>query len=350
LLPDEVIRRLEQAGVKAVPTGVDHGTITAVAGGRNYEITTLRRDVSTDGRRAKVAFSTEWHDDAKRRDFTINALYADPENGEIFDYFGGLADLDARHVRFIGDASERIAEDHLRILRYFRFFARFGRSNPDTKAIRACAAAANSLMALSRERIAGELIKILSLPAPQQAVALMVEHGIFAAFLPELDSDAPARMNRLIARETDISVPSRLLTLLPPNPAIAEKVAVRLKLSNKMRGELAARLADLAPDATSIRSLAYHHGVLAARDAALLFTNDAKLSACLAKLDGWDPPSFPLKGGDLIKQGLRAGPLVAKTLRGIEQGWIAADFPNGAAFDTIVDQLVAGALLETKKV
>ncbi len=186
LLPDVVIRRLESAGIKAVPTGLDHGTITAVAHGQNFEITTLRRDVATDGRRAVVAFSTDWREDAARRDFTINALYADPVSGEIFDYFGGLDDLKAGIVRFIGDADTRIAEDHLRILRFFRFHARFGKGVADSVAIAACAKAAKSLMALSRERILDELSKLLALPDPLASVSLMIEHGIFAAFLPEL--------------------------------------------------------------------------------------------------------------------------------------------------------------------
>jgi poly(A) polymerase len=156
LKPDEVIRRLEKARIKAVPTGIDHGTITAVSDGHPFEITTLRTDVSTDGRRATVAFTDDWKADAARRDFTINALSADPESGEIFDYFGGLDDLGQRHVRFIGDPLQRIAEDYLRILRFFRFHARFGLGEPDPEAIDACAQCANALMSLSRERIADE--------------------------------------------------------------------------------------------------------------------------------------------------------------------------------------------------
>jgi poly(A) polymerase len=349
LLPNIVIDRLESAGIKAVPTGLDHGTVTAVADNCTYEITTLRRDVSTDGRRATVAFSTDWIEDAQRRDFTINALYADPESGVLFDYFGGLADLEARHIRFIGDASARIAEDHLRILRYFRFFARFGDGAADAYALSACASAANSLMALSRERIATELIKILSLATPQKAISLMVDQRIFAAFLPELDPNAVARLERLIEREDGISVAARMLSLLPPDANIVDKVATRLKLSNKMRADLIARLADIHPVADKIRNLAYHYGIPCARDIAMLFASDDQLSDCLAKMDGWEPPVFPIKGGDLIKRGLRAGPVVAKTLRAIETAWITADFPMGSALTAITDQLVASALLELKK-
>ena len=177
--PDEVIARLEAAHIKAVPTGIEHGTITAVADGQPAEITTLRADVSTDGRRATVAFTDDWMADASRRDFTINALYADPEDGEIHDYFGGLDDLKARRVRFIGDPLVRIAEDHLRILRFFRFHARFGEGEPDGAALDACTARANDLMALSRERIADELLKLLGLADPSATVALMIERGIF---------------------------------------------------------------------------------------------------------------------------------------------------------------------------
>lgn len=160
LRPDQVVERLHAAGLKAVPTGFEHGTVTAVSDGHPYEITTLRRDVETFGRHATVAFTDDWKEDAARRDFTINALMADPVTGEIFDYFDGLADLEQRHVRFIGDPFERIAEDHLRILRFFRFHARFGRGEPDQPAIQACAARARDLMALSRERIADELLKL----------------------------------------------------------------------------------------------------------------------------------------------------------------------------------------------
>ena len=169
--------RLEKARIKAVPTGIDHGTITAVSDGHPFEITTLRRDVSTDGRRATVAFTDDWKEDAARRDFTINALSADPLTGELFDYFGGLADLEQRHIRFIGDPLQRIAEDHLRILRFFRFHARFDAGEPDAAALDACTARANDLMALSRERIADELLKLLGLPDPSATVAIMLERG-----------------------------------------------------------------------------------------------------------------------------------------------------------------------------
>src|SRR5688572_9867228 len=163
ILPDRVMAKLQAAGIKAVPTGLAHGTVTAVANGRAVEVTTLRRDVATDGRRATIAYTENWQEDAARRDFTINALSADPASGEIFDYFGGIPDLKARRVRFIGDPLTRIAEDHLRILRFFRFHALFGAGEPDAAGLAACATRANDLMALSRERISDELLKLLGL-------------------------------------------------------------------------------------------------------------------------------------------------------------------------------------------
>ena len=187
LSPDEVVRRLETAKIKAVPTGIEHGTITAVSDGQPVEVTTLRRDVSTDGRRATVAFTDDWQGDAARRDFTINALSADPVSGEIFDYFGGLGDLEHRHIRFIGDPLQRIAEDHLRILRFFRFHARFGSGKLDQAALDACAARANDLMALSRERIADELLKLLAVEDPSATIGIMLQRGILKPVLPEIE-------------------------------------------------------------------------------------------------------------------------------------------------------------------
>ncbi|PZP12084.1 MAG: polynucleotide adenylyltransferase, partial [Sphingomonas hengshuiensis] len=187
LPPTDVMARLRAAGIKAVPTGIAHGTITAVLPDGPVEVTTLRRDVTTDGRHATIAYTDDWREDAARRDFTINALYADPVSGTVFDYFGGLSDLTARHVRFIGDPLKRIAEDHLRILRFFRFLARFGDA-PDADGLAACAMRANDLMALSRERIADELLKLFVTDRAPDIAALMIAHGIFAPVLPEVTS------------------------------------------------------------------------------------------------------------------------------------------------------------------
>ncbi len=352
LLPDMVIDRLEDARIKAVPTGLDHGTVTAVADGKNYEITTLRRDVATDGRRATVAFSTDWKQDAARRDFTLNALYADPQTGEIFDYFGGLQDLDAGIIRFIGDADQRIAEDFLRILRYFRFLARYGRGTIDADAVNACAKGAHGLTALSRERIAQELTKILSLPQPLKSVELMRENGIFAPFLPELTASAATTLRRLIEREErhnrQISLPARILTLLPHDAVTVDKVAARLKLSNRLRESLARRLGTPEPDADNIKALAYRTSPDCALDVVMLYADDAALPRCLAKLDGWAIPEMAIKGGDLIRLGLTAGPLIAKTLRTVETQWIAEDFPPHTRQAEIARQLTADALSASK--
>lgn len=347
LLPEAVIDRLEARRIKAIPTGLDHGTVTAVADGKNYEITTLRRDVATDGRRAAVVFSTDWREDAARRDFTINALYADPQSGEIFDYHDGLQDLEASNIRFIGDANKRIAEDFLRILRYFRFLARYGRGAVDPQAIAACANGAHGLTALSRERIAQELTKLLALPQPVGAVSLMVEHGIFAPFLPELVANAVEKLTSLIEREKDFSrsasLPARLLTLLPKDAAVVDRVAARLKLSNKMRESLAIRISATQPTATNIRAFAYRNGIDCARDVAMLWASDDEVDACLEQLRNWAIPTFPLKGGDLIVMGLEAGPLVAKTLQAIEARWISEHFPQTGRLTEIASQSVLEA-------
>jgi poly(A) polymerase len=350
--PDMVIDRLEAARIKAIPTGIGHGTITAISHGQSYEITTLRRDVSTDGRHATIEFASDWQEDAARRDFTINALYADPVTSEIFDYFGGLEDIKTHVIRFIGEPAERIAEDHLRILRYFRFLARFGGDCADTAALKACKNAAKSLMALSRERIAGELIKILMLPDPLFAVTLMINNGIFASFLPELSSNAQVSLKRLIDREaehhTDISLPARLLSILLADGAIVDKLAMRLKLSSRIRIDLANRLLDQSPTPGTMRAIAYYQDVSCARDSALLFADDELLPECLAILTNWSVPVFPIKGGDLIALGLTAGPVVAKTLKQIEAAWVSEDFPDIDRTNKLTGQLVAGALLATK--
>ena len=348
LTPDEVTKRLEAAGIKAVPTGIDHGTITAVSHGQTFEMTTLRRDVSTDGRRATVAFSTDWQDDAARRDFTINALFADPDSGEIFDYFGGFTDLKAGKVRFIGNASERIAEDHLRILRFFRFYARFGKGEPDADAIAACAAAANSLMALSRERIADELMKLLALPVPHESARLMLRHGIFASFMPEVADTA--LLQRLLEREVAAGAAPmagrRLNALLPNDPQTVDTVAARLKLSNKIRGELAVRLSDTTPISANARAMAYRKGTVLALDIFLLHGADDDWRRGAALLKDWTPPTFPIKGGDLVVRGLNAGPVVAQTLQAVERQWVAEGFPSTSRADAIADQLVAERLSE----
>ena len=341
LQPLEVIERLEAARIKAVPTGIDHGTVTAVSDGHAVEITSLRRDVSTDGRRATIAFTDDWKEDAARRDFTINALSADPDSGEIFDYFGGKDDLLSRRVRFIGEPLQRIAEDHLRILRFFRFHARFGAGEPDAAGLQACAQRANDLMALSRERIADELLKLLAVPTPEATVGVMLEHGVLKPVLPEITAERLRDLESLVATESEAGIdpdPLRRLTaLLPREPEVAEDVAVRLKLSNKARKRVAcAAASDLS---SSPQALAYRMGTDCAVDR-LLLAGKAPEAALIA---GWKSPRLPIGGGMLIERGLPEGPIVAKTLRQIDQLWVEAGFPTGADFDRIVEDALARA-------
>ena len=340
-VPGEVIDRLARAGIKSVPTGLAHGTITAISSGTVVEVTTLRCDLTSDGRRATVAFTDDWAADAARRDFTINALYADPLTGEISDPAGqGIADLDARRVRFIGEPLERIAEDHLRILRFFRFHARFARGVPDPAALAACTQRANDLMALSRERIGYELLNLVGLPDPVPTLSIMIEHGIFRPILPEID-DATA-LAALILAERAAGIPGdplrRLAALLPRDAPAAEKVAARLKLSLKARKRLAQ-----AADQTNFGSpqaYAYRLGNMSAADRLLLDGRPADAAA----IADWASPRLPLSGGPLIARGVPQGPLVARTLKAIEQAWLDADFPDGALFDAIVAEAIARVL------
>lgn len=334
LAPDEVIRRLEAAGIKAVPTGIEHGTITAVSSGTVAEVTTLRSDVSTDGRRATVAFTGDWQQDAGRRDFTINALYADPFTGELFDYFDGLDDLKSRTVRFIGEPLQRIAEDHLRILRYFRFHARYGHGEPDADALKACTDRANDLMALSRERIADELLKLLALPDPTPTVRLMHERGLFKPVVPEVAG--VDRLEALVAAEREAGLDPdplrRLAALLPLDPPTTERVAARLKLSNKARKRLASAADPSLGEAP--QPLAYRLGIQGAVDRLLL----ASRSAEAAQIADWTPPRLPIGGRELMARGIAEGPEVARALKRIEDAWEAAGFPKGGEFKRIVDE------------
>ena len=335
--PGEVIRRLEAAGIKAVPTGIAHGTVTAVSSGTVVEVTTLRRDVSTDGRHAVVAYTDDWREDAARRDFTINALYADPSNGRVYDWFDGLADLSAGRVRFIGDPYSRIAEDHLRILRFFRFHARFGDAI-DADGLAACVARANDLMALSRERVAAELIRLLVAHSAVDVVALMEAEGIFRPIVPEIDASGVERLRTLAARERGASVAldaiRRLAALLPADAA--EGVGARLKLSNADRKRLILATAGVGDEGA--RGLAYRCGIDVALDRLLLAGAD------VSSLDAWVAPRLPIGGGDLVARGLGRGPLVAQTLKRIESHWIAEAFPDAVRTAAIADAEVAAAL------
>ena len=322
LPPDEIVTRLHAAGLKAIPTGIAHGTVTAVTKGQGLEVTTLRRDIATDGRHATVAFTDDWQADAARRDFTINALYADPDSREISDYFGGLDDLAARRVRFIGDPATRIAEDHLRILRFFRFHARFGLGGPDPAGLAACAARANDLMALSRERIHDELAKLLSVADPVPAVGAMLAHGILAPVLPEVTTIG--RLPAVVAADGGAQgawLP-RLAALLPADAAVLDDVAVRLRLSNAERKRLVSMATRPWPDAAAE---AYWDGPQAARDRRLL----AGLPA--APPVDWVKPRLPVSGRDLIGRGVPPGPEVSRRLGQLERDWVAAGCPADIA-------------------
>lgn len=334
LLPEETAARLAQSGIKSVPTGIAHGTITAVLAGGPVEITTLRRDVSTDGRHATVAFSTDWRDDAARRDFTINALYADPRTLELFDYHGGQADLAARHVRFIGDARQRIREDYLRILRYFRFQARFGSTPADEEAEVAVSELAAGMKGLSRERVGWELMNLLGLPNPAATVRRMAELGVLAQVLPEANDAGLAALEALAAHEAALGVPAdalrRLAALLPADAVLAETVAARLRLSIAQRKRLGAAAAR-EPGANDGRALAYRLGLDEARDRLLLAGEP------IGVLEGWEVPRLPLKGGQIVARGIGAGPDVARILRRVEARWIEEGFPGEARVMELLD-------------
>lgn len=334
LEPQEVMRRLKAHAIQVVPTGIDHGTVTAVLKGGPVEITTLRHDVSTDGRRATVAFASEWQDDAARRDFTINALYADPVTLDVFDWFGGWDDLQAGRLRFIGDAHERIREDHLRILRYFRFQARFGSQPADERAENACAELAATLKGLSRERVGMEMMNLLGLLDPAPTVARMAELGVLAVVLPEADVAALAALGVEEKRQgVEPDALRRLAALLPADVPLAEQVASRFRLSGtqKKRLALAAGRDGGAPEA---RDLAYRLGRNAALDRLLLSGQS------IAPLNDWQIPSFTLKGGEIVERGVKAGPAVAQTLKQVETAWIAAGFDD-AAIPALLDAELA---------
>jgi poly(A) polymerase len=339
LTPDEVTQRLQAAGLSAVPTGIEHGTITAIANGKPFEITTLRRDVTTDGRRATVAFTTDWKEDAARRDFTINALSASSD-GEVFDYFGGLADIEAGRVRFVGDPVTRIREDYLRILRLFRFYAWYGCGEIDEEALHAAAAEKNGLSILSGERIQKELLKLLEAENPVPVLRVMAASSILAEIFPR-SLNLP-RLEKFV--ETDCGnffAPDpllRLAAMLPDDPSLADNIADRLKLSNSDRE----RLCDLAGarekivsylSIREVRKLLYRLGDQRFKDRVRVrWANDPKESnavqwrALLAMTDAWRRPVFPLTGRDVMAAGVVQGPLVGRILSEIEEWWIESDF------------------------
>jgi poly(A) polymerase len=343
ILPDEVTRRLTAAGINVVPTGIAHGTVTAIADHRPFEITTLRRDVSTDGRRATVAFTTDWYEDAARRDFTFNALYAD-RDGAVTDMTGGLDDLTARRVRFIGVADERIAEDYLRILRFFRFHAWYGRGEMDRAALAACAEGKAGMAALSGERIHAELLKLLAAPDPVPALRQMTATGIMDEVVPgPLDME---RLNRLVQiEETQLFVKAdallRLGALISGGPDERRQHLVnRLRFSNAE----AARLKAFDPrdvrimsymSVREVRRALYRLTPQVFRDRVMLgwaadrkATNAIQWRALLAMADSWVKPELPLTGHDVMAAGVPNGPDVGRILSEVEDWWVDADFTD----------------------
>ncbi len=350
-VPEEIARRVEAAGWKAVPTGIEHGTITVVIEGKPFEVTTLRRDVETFGRKAKVAFGRDWIEDAQRRDFTINALSASAD-GRIYDYVGGLADIAARRVRFIGEPRERIAEDYLRILRFFRFHAWYGHGAPDAAGLHACIRARAGLETLSRERVRMELLKLLLAPHAAPTLAVMAETGILGTVLGGVP--LLASFENVVKAEAAVgAAPDALRRLGALGVAVAEdaeRLAERLRLSNAEAERLAAlerwwRVSPAAGDQVA-RALLYRLGAQSFADRVLLAWSRSPAGAAdgawrkLAHLpERWKVPVFPLKAADFTRRGVATGPALGAALRTAEEAWIAADFPfDRATIDSIADQ------------
>ena len=346
--PDEVVRRAEAAGFRPVPTGIEHGTVTVVADGTPYETTTLRADVETDGRHATVAFGTDWRVDAERRDFTINALYADAD-GNVIDLVGGLADIESRTVRFIGDADRRIAEDALRILRFFRFHAHYGRSRPDADGLRACARAKGMLDRLSPERVWSELRRLTEAPDPRITLLWMRQTGVLSAVLPESEKWGIDGVAPLVDAEGALRWSPdpmlRMEAMVPPDAERMAALAERLRMSNTEAERLVAwaRTSPVAADAdeASLARRLYREGarpildrlrlaVASARSRAAGDTGALIEAARLARLAEfaaeWERPVFPLKGRDLLHAGMAPGPAVGERLAALEGEWVDGGF------------------------
>jgi poly(A) polymerase len=319
--PEQVTEALQAAEIRAVPTGVAHGTVTAVADGRGFEVTTLRRDVETDGRHAVVAFTDDWRADAARRDFTINAMSL-TRAGEVFDYFGGVSDLHAGVVRFVGEPATRIAEDYLRILRFFRFFARYAKGKADAAALAAIRAGVPGLARLSVERVWSELARILAAHDPRAAVVLMAETGVLGAVLPE--GADPKRLARLIEAGVPDDPLLRVAALLTGDAAA---LSARLRLSAVERDRLVALRAGSVPrpgdDDAALRRLLADETRELLIDRAWLTGGDApEWVALRARLAALPRPVFPLEGRDVLALGEPEGPRVGVLLRAVRQWWL----------------------------
>lgn len=346
LRPEAVVAALKAAGLRSAPTGLEHGTVTAISHGQGFEVTTLRRDVATDGRRATVAFSEDWAEDAARRDFTINAMFMD-RDGAVLDLFGGQADLAAGRVRFVGDAATRIAEDYLRILRFFRFWARYGRGAPDPAAMAAIRGGVPGLAILSAERVWSEIKRILEAPEPGAAIALMAETGVLAAVLPE--ARAAGRLARLTGLGAPVDPLLRLSALLDDDADLAA-LASRLRLSHAERATLTG-LRDLAGlTVPGMNDGALRAALVAAGSADVLGTASWRAQAAAGgDADVWTAlrtriaatpvPVFGVEGRDVVALGVAPGPEVGRLLRLLRDEWAAGGHVADA--DTLRARLAA---------
>nr|WP_255607138.1 CCA tRNA nucleotidyltransferase [Phyllobacterium sp. 2063] len=347
-LPEETARRALEAGFKVVPTGIEHGTVTVIAEKHPYEVTTLRVDVDTDGRHAEVAFGRDWQVDARRRDFTINALYVEAD-GTIIDPVGGLADIESRMLRFIGDPEQRIREDYLRILRFFRFFAWYGKGRPESEGLKACARLKDGLARLSAERVWSELKKLLAAPDPSRALLWMRQAGVLTAILPESEKWGIDAIHGLVKTEQDlhwdVDPLLRLASMIPPSTERIDELASRLKLSNNERDRLN-NWATTPPPQPEISEAGFAKKLyrgndqgmgdrlrlsLASARADAINDNAAMmraghLSKLLTFLESYERPKFPLSGGDILDSGLDKGPAIGEVHRALEDEWIQSGF------------------------
>ncbi len=335
--PEEALARLRAKNIKVVETGLDHGTVTAIAGTHAFEVTSLRRDVQTDGRHATVAFTDDWAEDAARRDFTINALYATAD-GEIFDYATGVEDLIAGRVRFMGDARARIAEDYLRVLRLFRFHAWYGKGEINAEGLRAAALAKDKLKSLSAERIAKELLRLLEAAHPVPVLRVMAATGILSLLLP--GALQLVRLEKLAQLEAENRFPGdavlRLAALLPDGASAAQAAADALRLSNASRGRLGNALGGekvgAQISASEARRLLYRIGAASFKDKVMLQWAGAPQSTAgawrmlLEMADNWQRPRFVLTGRDVMQAGIPQGPDVGRLLAQVEDWWVEGDF------------------------
>ncbi len=348
IAPKKVMERLQKANIKAIPTGLDHGTVTAVIEKTPYEITTLRRDVSTDGRRAVVEFTRDWLEDANRRDLTMNGLYCD-RYGKVFDPLKGYGDLSARNVRFIGDAGRRIEEDYLRILRFFRFFAQYGQGRPDGEGLRACARLKSGIVSLSAERIWAEFKKILQVQDPSRALLWMRTTGVLNVVLPESEKWGIDFFTELIGAEHSFRWPidpmSRIQIIVPPTRHRMQEFSDRMRLSKaeskRMQNWVQSQLPAIDCTRRELARILYNSSVYGvidrlrneivrqrylAREDDDALERASKFEKLLDFSQSWERPKFPVSGKDLQKSGLAQGPEMGVMLKSLENMWVESNF------------------------